>query len=248
MKKFIALILLALVGFYVAWPAWSGYRIYSALQSQDASLLASKIDFDAVRASLKPSVAGEIEREADKAGGGLPEPLKARLKQEVLPKVVDQTMATLVTPENLLRIYREGGDATGTIRKIVQEKMAGAGGGIPGLGNLGLGNPSGGGTGRPGLGDVVTGLGGLGGLSGRLGGRGDERKATPEPQPVATAPQGGAASPSFGLGNIKGFGLSGPLSWKLGVARDPAAAKPDATIGMSFSGFDWKLTQLEVNR
>ncbi|MFM2423468.1 MAG: hypothetical protein RL291_1998 [Pseudomonadota bacterium] len=244
MKKLIALAFLAVFGFYVAWPAWSGYRIYSALERQDAGLLASKIDFDSLRTTLRPSVAAEVEREADRAAGGIPGPLRAQLKSEILPKVVDATLTQLVTPDNVLRIYREGGDAAGTVRKILAEQMGGLGGGLPGLG--------GGGGGGPGLGQVVQGLGGLGGLgslAGRFGGRGDEPPAQQPSAPVQTASTGSApAKPSYGLGNIKGFGLSGPLGWKLGLAKDPAAAKPDLTAGMSFRGFDWKLTHLELNR
>jgi hypothetical protein len=240
MKKLIALAFLALVGFFVAWPAWSGYRIFSALQSQNAGLLASKIDFDSVRTSLRPSVAAEIEREADRAGDQIPGPLRAQFKQQMMPRIVDQALATLVTPENVLRIYREGGDAAGTVRKIVQEQM-GKVGGLPGLG--------GGGGGGPGLGQVVQGLGGLGALGQRFGGsRGEERAQEPAPQPVSNTPASTATKPSYGMGNIKGFGLNGPLGWKVGVAKDPAAAKPDLTVGMRFTGFDWKLTDVALNR
>lgn len=242
MKRLIALVLIALLGFYVAWPTWSGYRIMTALQNQDASLLASKIDFDSVRASLRPFIAAEVEREAEKVGGNIPAPLRAQLQREVLPKVVDTTMVQLLTPDNVLRIYREGGDVAGTVRKILSERLGGIGGG---LGNLG-----GGGGGGPGLGQVIQGLGGLGSIAGRLGGRGDEPAppaSQPPPTPVttSTAPQ---AKPSYGLGNIKGFGLSGPFGWKLGIAKDPSATKPDLTAGMGFTGLDWKLTSLTLNR
>lgn len=60
MRKLIAVAILALAGFYVAWPAWSGYQIRNAFLTDDVALLAHKVDFPLVRQSLRPVVAAEV--------------------------------------------------------------------------------------------------------------------------------------------------------------------------------------------
>ncbi len=247
MKKLISLAILALLGFYVAWPAWSSYRIYSALENQDAGALDGKIDFVSVRASLRPAVATEVEKQFDaqtkQLGGGLP---IGDVKKQILPKFIDATLDTIVTPANILRIYREGGDVAGTVTKIMGEQL-GKSGGIPGLGGLpGLGGSgSSGGSAPGGLGSV---LGGLGNTTGQFGVPGLGGTKPADPQPQATPKSSGVAQssvkPSYGLSNIKRFGFSGPLGLELGVAKDAGKAGPDVTAGMTFTGMDWKLTRL----
>jgi Protein of unknown function (DUF2939) len=243
MKKLLALVVLALIGFYVAWPAWSGYRIWNALESQDAGVLEGKIDFASVRESLRPTVTSEVEKQFDaqskQLGGGLP---LGDLKNQILPKLVDGTLATIVTPANILRIYREGGNVSGTVTKIMSEQM-GKAGGLPGLGSQpGLGGSGGGSGGLGGLGNVLGGATGQFGLPGLGGSKPAEPQAAPAPK-EASAPSSGA-KPSYGLSNIKRFGFAGPLGLELGVAKDAAKAGPDLTAGMTFTGFDWKLTRL----
>lgn len=247
MKKIIALVVLAVFGFYVAWPAWSGYRIWNALESQDASTLEGKIDFASVRESLRPAVSGEVDKQFDaqskQLGGGLP---LGDIKKQILPKMVDGVLATIVTPANILRIYREGGDVAGSVTKIMGEQM-GKAGGIPGLGNLpGLGGgSSGGGGGLGGLGAVLGGASGQLGIPGLGGAKPAEAPpAAPAPQPKTATAAPSGAKPSYGLGNIKRFGFAGPLGLELGVAKDAAKSGPDLTAGMAFTGFDWKLTRL----
>jgi hypothetical protein len=60
MRRLVSLVVLAALGFYVAWPAYSLYRIRGALDAQDAQVLASKVDFDSVRESLKPYATTEM--------------------------------------------------------------------------------------------------------------------------------------------------------------------------------------------
>ncbi len=242
MKKLLALVVLALLGFYVAWPAYSGYQIANALQTQDAALLARKIDFESVRASLRPVVAGEVDRQFATQAGGAGGPLVEQLKKDLVPKLVDGTLAAIVTPANILRIYTEGGDIKQSVAKIMAEQMSKSGGlpGMPNLGGSGLGGLSGGGA-----------LGGLGGLAGAaeklgidpgkmLGGRKADAPATPSSAPAQVA----GGKPSYGISNIKRFGFAGPLGMEIGVSKDAAASAPDLTAGLSFTGFDWKLTSL----
>ena len=239
MKKLIGLILLGLIAFYGLWPAYSGYQINTALQNKDAALLERKIDFAAVRESLRPAVTVEVGRQLDAAGnsnGGLGGLLGGELKKQLLPQLVDGALSAFLTPANVIRIYAEGGDMKTAIDKIMRERMpqAGAAGSAAALpGGLSL----------PGGLQLPGGLGQLGDLAGKLGGAKPADSAPPAPAPAPAA----GAKPSYGIANIKRLALAGPLGFEVGVAKDAAAAKPDLTAGMSFSGFDWKLTKLVPN-
>ncbi len=237
MRRILFLALLAAVGFWVAWPAYSGYRINSALQGGDAAALAGKIDFDSVRASLRPVATVEAERRLDellsRSGAGAAV-LGGDIKKQLLPKIVDGVLAALVTPENIIRIYRDGGAAKDAIGRIVAEQMS---------------KPGGAGGGLSGAGGAAGGLDKLGGLGGLLGGgkKSPVRDVTDEPaKPADTsaAAKAPAQPASYGLGNIKSFSFEGPFRMRAGVAKDPAATVADLTAEMSFTGADWKLTGL----
>ena len=57
-----------------------------------------------------------------------------------------------------------------------------------------------------------------------------------EPAPKNTRP--------YGLDNIKHFAFTGPLSFEIGLSKNPDAKEADITAGMSFVGNDWKLSKL----
>lgn len=243
MKKLIGLILLALLGFYVGWPAWSGYRISTAIAGKDAAALATKVDFPAVRQSMRPAVSVAVEREFDaqmkQAGGGLGGLLGGDLKKQLLPQLVDGVLTTLVTPENVIRIASEG-DAAGSVRRILAEKMGDLAGKLPSMPGAG----GAGGIAVPGV-PAAGGLGQLGDLAKQMGIGG--RAAAPAvqaPQPTPVVNGTAARQASFGFGNIKGFGFDGPLGFAVSVARDAAQSAPDLTAGMSFTGGDWKITKV----
>jgi hypothetical protein len=245
MKKIIALVVLGLLGFYVAWPAWSGYRMAQALGDGDEALLAAKIDFPSVRESLRPVVTAEVEKNVQKqAGQGLGALLTGDFKAQLVPKLVDVVLEKVVTPSNVIRIAKEGGDIAGSVERILMEEMNKAGG-IPGLPKL-----PGSGSGGPALPGGLGTLGGLGAAGSQFGipglpGGGQPKAALPPAAPAPTA--SGDKKSSFGLSNIKSFGLDGPLGYRVAVAKDPAGSKPDLTAGMRFTGFDWKLTTLIPN-
>ena len=250
MKKLFALVILGLLGFYVAWPAWSGYKLAMALRDGDAATLESKVDFPSVRQSLRPVVAAEVEKGISRQGGGL---LTGELKQQLMPKLVDTVLEKFVTPANVIRIAKDGGNVAGTVEKIMMEEMSKAGG-IPGL-KLPGGAGGGGMPGLPGGLGTIAGAGaaatqlGIPGLPGMGGGQ-PAAPAPAAPAPAAAPPKAaeGAGKPtSFGLGNIKNFGFDGPLGYTVAVAKDAASAKPDVTAGMRFTGFDWKLTSVVPN-
>ncbi len=257
MLRIIVLAVIAALGFWVAWPALAGWQIQSALKDGDATALRSKVDFDRVRASLKPAVSVEVEKRLGealaKAGpGGLV--LGSDLKKQLVPQITDRAVATLVTAENVIRIYQDGGTVKDAVAKILAEQMGKAGGLAGILG--GTGGAGGGGAGGTGLGDLTKGIGGAAGGLDKLGGLLGGGKKSPvtditgrrEGEPVAKPDgkaDGKSAAQSFGIGNIKTYGFNGPLGMYVGVAKDPAAKEPDLTAEMSFTGLDWKLTGLK---
>ena len=250
MKKLIALIILGLLGFYVAWPAWSGYKLATALRDGDAAGLESKIDFPSVRQSLRPTVTVEVEKAIAKQGSqGLGQLLTGDLKAQMMPKLVDAVLEKVVTPINVIRIAKEGGNVAGTVEKIMMEEM-GKVGGIPGLklpgGAGGLPNLPGGLGTIAGAGAAATQLGipGIPGLPGMGGGQPPASAPAPAAPAAPKAADSTSKPASFGLGNIKSFGLDGPLGYSVSVAKDAAAGKPDLTAGMRFTGMDWKLTSV----
>ena len=240
-KRLIMLLIVALVGFYVAWPAWSGYRIATAVTNQDEDLLASKADFPAIRESLRPVATVEIGKLVDKQAGSLAPvaaALGADLKKQLLGTIVDQALATAVTPQAVIRIANDRGEIAAAIEKVIAEVagQVGAKAGTP-AGNIGgiLGQVMGTGS-----------SGDLGGMAGKIFGSTKKPEAALGTAPARPAAATKEAAPkrSFGLANIKGFHMAGPFGFDVDVARDATQSKADATIGMSFSGSDWKLTRV----
>ncbi len=260
MRRLLLLILVLGFGFYVAWPAWSGYQIKSALDAGDAATLSDKIDFVSVRESLRPAARHHAERAmADalsQSGSPVATILDDETKAALLPKVVETTLNNVVTPENLIRIARHGGTIKEAVAKIVKEQMSGSLGGLAGLSNLGkvkIGGDDGSEGTELDIGGLVGGIVGAAtgnktsGLGDLIGGvtksRQAERAPDPEPEPEP-APAKKTKKPKFGLDNIKTFGLAGPLGLQVGVAQDPKAKQPDITAEMGFRGMDWKLVAL----
>lgn len=253
MKRIIALVLVLLLGFYVAWPAWTGYQIKSALDAKDAAALERKIDFASVRTGLRPAATqkvGEMFEKMQGQAGPTGSLIASQLKGDVIPKIIDTSLNTLVTPGNLIRVVSEGGTWKDNAERILREQVGKFP--LPGLGGGEGGTRAGGGMGLPGgldlgalggiadkmginAGKALEGLGGLGGLGGN--------KPAPAPAP---APATGAKEPppQFGLGNIKRFAFLSPFAFEVGVAKDASATAPDVTAQMAFTGSDWKVVQV----
>ncbi len=268
MKRLLLLVLFLLVAFYIAWPAFTGYRIHSSLQARDPAALAQRIDFPSVRQSMRGPVVAQVRTRLDAvvgglgpaaklAGGGIPD---ARIEQ-----IVDGALATAVTPEQVLQAYAEGGDFSQVVKGAILAEIDKLGGfGVL----LGLSGNAGG-NGDNGAGASIGGLklpGGLAGLFknekireavGEIAG-----KAGLDPAQLAgklfpgfggssgsssSQRRDGIAQPAFGLGNIKSFGFEGPLAMQLGIARDSAAKGADVTAEMSFDNLDWRITKLIPN-
>jgi hypothetical protein len=229
MRSIIGFMVLALLGFYVAWPAYTGYRIKTALDTDNSALLASKIDFDSVRLSLKPTVSAEVEKAMTAAieqGGGDNQQLLLQIKTQLAPKIIDTALAAMVTPETILRVHREGGDFKTTLAKIISEKVgdggAGAGGGIDILGKIAK---------SAGI-DPNAALGSL------LGKKPPAHAQSPVAPSTASTT---VKRPAFSMANIKSFSFNGPLGFSVGVAKDPSTALSDVTADLAFTGGDWKV-------
>jgi hypothetical protein len=207
MKKLSAAILvLLLLAFYVLWPSWSVYQIYSAVKTKDAETLARKIDFPAVRASLRNAAVEKVSELYDRPQGQLPSSpvLVARIKQEAASRIVDASLARLVTADNLIRITSEGGQLKEGVERILRDHIT--------VGDIA-------GRADPGAG---------GGKAGSV---------------IRTiAPEGERPAPSYGLRNVKSFGMLSPLRFEIGVAKYATAKEADLTAELSFTGTDWKLT------
>ena len=120
---------LGVLAFYVAWPLYAGYEIKTSLDTQNVETLNAHVDFPSVRVSLKPAVAAKVDkvvsdalRRAGTAGGAFAD----QLKGQVLPRIVDGVLATLVTPEMLIRIHASGKSLKETLDGLVVEKAAAA--------------------------------------------------------------------------------------------------------------------------
>lgn len=239
MKRLIGLLVLVLLGFYVAWPAWTGYQIANALKAKDTATLERKILFDDVRVSLRPAALQKVGEFYDKSplGGAV----MGNIKNDVAPTIADSALKALVTAPNLIRIVHDGKNLKDSAESILSEQIAKIGG-LPGLGG---GSGGGGGGGLGGLGGIklpggIQLPGGLGGMAEKMGIPGLGGGAPKQEAPVATTTTN-APPPSYGLGNLKRFGFLGPLAFEVGVAKDASAAGPDVVVEMRFVNGDWRV-------
>lgn len=241
MRKLLVLLILVAVGFYVGWPAWSGWQIKQAFDTGNAALLESKVDFPAVRNALKPLVETEVGKRIDKAiaelgGGGAV--LGQRLKQEMAPKLAEAALNAIVTPANLVRIVAEGRDLRQSVEKVIGEEMGKQGG-------LGGGTAAGGAASGGLRGQIAGRIGGI------LGG-GSNSSPVRTVDPNEAQPKAGTSGPAappqkkaFSLSNIKHVVPTGLASFEVGVARDAAAPTAEVIAEMAFTGSDWKLVALK---
>lgn len=268
MKRIIALLIVLLLAFYVAWPGWTAWQISSAIKARDAATLERKIDFPGVRLSLRPAAEqkiGEIyDRFQQQASPGAAV-IIGGIKKDVIPKIAETALTGLVTPDNLIRVANDGRSLKDSAEQILREQVQKIG--LPGLGGAnpagaaGGANPAGAAGGRPnlpgGLGQVIGQIGGRLGLDtkqlpGLGGGPGDvgaagARQPEPPAQPApSTGPEAAgsanAQQEKFSLANIKRFSFLGPLGFEIGIAKDKTTNEPDVIAEMRFVGGDWRVT------
>lgn len=226
MKRLFGLVLLAAVAFYVAWPAYSGYQIKTALDDRDADGLRSRVDFETVRGSMRPAITAKVETTLDNAAekaGPAGAKIYTALKSQVMPKIVEAALARAVTPEMLIRMHEERGTIKDIMNRIIGEQVAKSGGAIGGTD----------GTGKAGGLDAGSLIGGL------LG------KKPDDPAPAAPVANDSKGKSSLTWRNVKGFGFDGPLGVYVQVAKIAASTEPDLTAHMSFRNGGWVLTGLE---
>jgi Protein of unknown function (DUF2939) len=204
MKKYLAVLVILLLAFFVAWPAWSIYQIQSAIQAKDADALARKIDFPSVRASLRSAAAQKIaELYVPPASAPSSPALLERMKQDTVARVVDATLETLVAPDTLIGLVSEGGQLKDSVERALRDQI------------------------------------GRGGSPARTVPGASAKKGGPV-RTVSSAEE--APAREVGLQNIKGFAIDGPFRYVLGVAKYASASQADATVDLSYTGLDWKIT------
>lgn len=258
MKKLLALVV-ALLGFYVAWPAYTGYEIHAALEADDADLLDRKIDFPQVRQSIREPVMVQIEDRIGQILGNIGAAIGVTaddVDMNRIGAIVDGALAEVIAPNRLGGIYRRGGDVTGEIQQAVLRQIEKSGGFASLLSKGTTGGDSSGSGVNVSIGgiNISDGIGGLlnSGSSGnvlsdvakQLGGSGGDLAGQLFPKSGAASNGTRSGRGAFGIANIKSFGFVGPLGMEVGIAKNGEAQAPDVTARMNFQDLDWKLTRL----
>ncbi len=262
MKKLIVLIFIVLIGFYIAWPGYSGYQIHSALSAGDRTGLSNKIDFPSVRKSMRDPIVTKIEQRLSgilKGTSAIPGLTNKSASKAHIEKIVDGALVDTVNPDKMIEMYKQGGDFTAEIQQAILRQIDKTGGinalfGLSG-GKRSAENKDGGtfggiklpdGIGQR-VGELVSNQA-TGDLAAKLG-----LDATSLAKKLFPTSGGETRSAdkkdgsSFGLGNIKSFGFDGPLAMFLGIAASPSAKQPSVTAQIDFKDTDWKVTKLTPN-
>lgn len=253
MKRLLLIVLLGLIGFYVAWPAVSAWQIHSAVEARDPEQLSSKIDFPAVRDSMRPAVEAKISQrleELKSSGGSTAAILGGLVQGGLLTQITEVVLRGIVTPQNMIRLAHQPGTLPEKIDGIIREQF----GELRALQQPGSGGDS---NDAPTSG-VASILNKIEKITG-----GVVKTLEREGQPVTTIEKSAESSksvdsgsgsgigagkpPPIGLGNIKSFSFAGPLAFDVGFARDANSPTADLMARMEFKEFDWKLSRVVPN-
>ena len=262
MFRFILLVLLVAVGFYVAWPAYTGYRIHRALEAGNQPALEATIDFPSVRRSMRGPLMDQVDRRIETVMRDLGPATKAvadQIPRNKIEQVIDGALATVVTPPKVLDIYASGGNYNAAIKEAIMAEIDKIGG-LPAL--LGIGKALAGSGDQPAGKEEGTSIAGfkvqdefvellrnkdlanaLGGLAGKIGPNPAKIADKLFPPPKETEPGDGRTG-EFGFGNIKGFGFAGPTAMRVSLAKSAASADPDVTTEIAFKNYDWRVTKV----
>jgi len=118
------IVVLALAGFYVAWPAWMARQIRNAIEANDPSALEHRIDFVSVRARAKPLVAAEMQRSLEglkQKAGPFGAAIAGQLQESLGGKIADAVIDRILTPESVVRIVRQGKDLRRVWKEVAGE-------------------------------------------------------------------------------------------------------------------------------
>jgi len=126
MRLLLFLLLGLLVVFYVGWPAWSCYRIYEALEKNDATTLERKVDFPSVRDSLKPAIRAQVDKTLDRTMGDAAGQLRdGRLRQQIGPQLMESVLNKIVTPQSIASLYAWRGDISQVLKDVKEIREIG---------------------------------------------------------------------------------------------------------------------------
>lgn len=133
MRKALVLIFGLFLIFYIAWPTWSGYRIYKALEKNDIATLERKIDFPSVRESLKPAIRSDIDRRLARTPTEVVDQQRdGRLRQQIGPRLMDAALNKIVTAQSIASLYTWRGDISQILKDVkeirgIETPVVGAG-------------------------------------------------------------------------------------------------------------------------
>jgi hypothetical protein len=97
-KKLLAgVIVLALL--FTAWPLWSAWQLHRALKTRDIASLETRVDWDQLRANMKPRISQALEESAADSGS-----IAGAFKRAISGVVADKGVDLLVTPQTLSRL------------------------------------------------------------------------------------------------------------------------------------------------
>jgi hypothetical protein len=116
------LVLIGLLAAYAVWPVYTFSRLRDAIIAGDSAALAARIDWDAVRSSLKASMSAEAMAKLDADRDAPALTTWQRIKRTVAPRFAGGVVDRYVTPEHLpvlLGYYRFW---RGTVRPVLREE------------------------------------------------------------------------------------------------------------------------------
>jgi hypothetical protein len=102
------LVLLVPAALYVASPFWAAWRLREAVRNGDLAAIERKVEWEAVRSSLKSSLArhAQLLPQITAAGEQIEPTLWQRLKSAMGATMLDRFIDNYVTPAGLPRLYQ----------------------------------------------------------------------------------------------------------------------------------------------
>jgi hypothetical protein len=107
LKIVTALAVVAFVGAWLGSPVLAVHQLLQAAEAGDAEALERKVDFPALRQSLKSEMAGRFDEELREKAGGLGAGLGS-LGLALAPSLMDSAVDALVTPRVVAEVVRTG--------------------------------------------------------------------------------------------------------------------------------------------
>lgn len=103
---------------YVASPFYAAWTLREAIKTADTPTITRKVDFDAIRVTLRKSLAehAQLAGIAEEAGRAVRPSLWQRMKSAFGATMIDRFIETYVTPEGLPRLYQVKASWNETVR------------------------------------------------------------------------------------------------------------------------------------